>query len=1259
MATAAWVSAGEPEKRKFDVPGDLAEKSLRVFSVQSGSEVLFSSDAASGVRTNAIKGEFLPGEAVKKMLTGTTLYVRDERDGVFRIAATPRPKAPGAALNPGQNDRPGEVKSGARSRDPPPGRSSAGQPNQLQTSQPRHNESPPVKNRNVFSFFAGWLAAGAALDAQTTSASQSDQAMVLSPFTVSSERDTGYQASSTLAGTRLNTPVKDLGASLSIYTKDFVRDLGVTSANELLVYATNMEAAGPSGNYSGATGDINSTGFVGEGSRSSPQNATRTRGLATPNLTADLFTTAVPLDTYNTESVSVIRGPNAVLFGAGSPAGVIEQSLIRPLLSRDQNRVEVRAGDNESFRSSLDLNRVLKPGALAFRLAGVYDNNRYDQRPSFEEKKRLFGAVTWQPTRSTVVRGSFETGNTRANRPLAVLPLNSIAAEWYAAGMPVEDWRQFDDPARNPNAAAQNGANQRPFTIGQGQLFTSIATVYSNPSATTPDMAFLTAMPNTTVNAAYSVRGNLFHPTLNRDSASDSQLFVSTLNTQEIPAGFWPGGVKPAGLKLQGFTDLAAYDWRKHNMDESGRQGDTFRTFSVTLEQRALNDHVGVELSFFRQRFNNRAKNPGPTAPNGAHVRIDTTVTLPDGTANPNLGRPFFVFGQSNFFNNNTERESRRATVYARYDFKELSPSWGKWLGRHTATGLFEEAANQTLNVTYRMRLTGDLIDTLEPNNLAGFNHRAPIVVYVGNSILGGQPLRLESIRIPEITSRIVVPPFNYFNAAQGSPAQGELARGTTSITEILAGGSAFRDVVRGKASVLQSYWLDDHLVTVGGIRRDDDFFQSNTVNFNPAQPDKVFYGLDEFKYPRVPRRRTGAQTKSASAVLRWPQKLVRLPQGADLSVFINRSDNFNPSSTRVDVFATPLESPQGRTREYGLNLSLWQERLILRVNRFESSVAGQSFTPAAYNPAYNQATLSAAATWERERNLNPGIDRSADIALLFSALPANFRNLYQYTVTGSAAAGNISSGVNTLAVSGVTDTTDFEAKGTEIELVFNPTRRWRMLANISNQDTVQSNIAPNTRAYVKLMQPVWDRLANVPLGNYPQGHLLGTPLPVNVQTLGQYVLANVLTPLATTLAADGVSSAEQRKWRANFVTNYTFNPEGRLRGWSVGGAVRWQDKVAIGYPAKYVPSADGRSLSVALDLAHPYYDKAQLSLDSWLGYTRSIWQKRIQWTVRVNAVNLVADQQLIAITAQPWGAPAQMRVPPERRWYLTNSFGF
>ena len=39
-----------------------------------------------------------------------------------------------------------------------------------------------------------------------------DEAVLLSPFTVSSEADRGYQALNTLSGTRLNSKLEDLGA---------------------------------------------------------------------------------------------------------------------------------------------------------------------------------------------------------------------------------------------------------------------------------------------------------------------------------------------------------------------------------------------------------------------------------------------------------------------------------------------------------------------------------------------------------------------------------------------------------------------------------------------------------------------------------------------------------------------------------------------------------------------------------------------------------------------------------------------------------------------------------------------------------------------------------------------------------------------------------------------------------------------------------------------------------------------------------------
>ena len=95
--------------------------------------------------------------------------------------------------------------------------------------------------------------------AQTTLESrgrEEDAPVALSPFVVNTERDTGYEATSTMAGTRLNTPISELGASISIYTKTLMDDLGVTNSNDLLLIATGMEAAGPRGTFPGASNDI-------------------------------------------------------------------------------------------------------------------------------------------------------------------------------------------------------------------------------------------------------------------------------------------------------------------------------------------------------------------------------------------------------------------------------------------------------------------------------------------------------------------------------------------------------------------------------------------------------------------------------------------------------------------------------------------------------------------------------------------------------------------------------------------------------------------------------------------------------------------------------------------------------------------------------------------------------------------------------------------------------------------------------------------
>jgi|CXWL01.1.fsa_nt_gi outer membrane receptor protein involved in Fe transport len=1124
------------------------------------------------------------------------------------------------------------------------------------------------------------LLAGA-LSAQTTAPSSTppaspadrpDDVLELSPFVVNASQDTGYQATSTLAGTRLNTPVKDLGASISIYTRDFLNDLGATSSSDLLIYATGMEAAGAGGNFSGATDDINAVQINGNGPRVNPQSSSRTRGLGAPNFTRDFYITDIATDGYNVENVTVNRGPNAILFGVGSPAGVVESSLLRPNVSRNINKIEVRVGDNSSLRNTVDFNRVLIPKKLALRVAALHDEERFNQRPAFEKKERVFGALAYEPFRSTALRLNFETGRTRANRPITVLPFNSISSFWEAAGRPGFDWTFYDNPARNPAAAAQVAGT--PFEgplIGQNQLFNQVLQVFSSPAATTPELAFRTETATTTANAANAVRAGTFNSLVNRDLANDSIRYLLTRNVGELPGSFWVGnnvlsgqqpGFAPAGIKNQGFTDYSAFDFQNRMIDETSRQGDSFHAFNIALEQRAWEDRIGVELAYDTQRVDRRSKNAAFSSNNGNHIRIDVNQVLPTGQPNPNFGRPFtYAYGQSTWTNNLSERETLRATGFLKYDFSESKSSWAKWLGRHNVTGLYEQSSLEEVNYRHRLAVDGDAARAISPN-INAFARRPGAVIYLGPSIIGNtNPLQLEPIRVPIIQAGPIATPASYFVRAGNATDPGAFVAAPASLVEITDGGNAQRDVIKSQAFLLQSYWLQDHLITLVGWRRDEDYFASTPIGFvaNTADsndPGKAHYNFDDFNFPRTPPPNVAAEIMTYSGVVRWPQKLVKLPAGIELSVFYNQSANFTPSGGRVNAFNEPLASPQGDTKEYGFNLTLLDDKLNLRVNWFETKVQGQSLTPPVYNLAVNNAVLQLADIWAVEGNINPHLvaSRNADIALLFSPLPANFPSLYSWGVTGTApslaANGRVS-----LAGSG--DTTDFTAKGTELEIVYNPTRNWRILANVAKQETIQSNSLPFLKRLVDLMTPVWNQLRNRPRNAYPLGWQPGDSLG-GVETVGSWLDTNILVPFATALATEGSASAEQRKWRANLITNYTFGRDGflgdRLKGWSVGAAVRWQDKLGIGYPTARNPDS-----SVTLDLAHPYYAPAETNVDAWIGYERSIWNNRIKWKVQLNARNIIADEAVIAIGVQPWGEASTVRLPPEKRWYLTNTFTF
>lgn len=123
--------------------------------------------------------------------------------------------------------------------------------------------------------------------------------------------------------------------------------------------------------------------------------------------------------------------------------------------------------------------------------------------------------------------------------------------------------------------------------------------------------------------------------------------------------------------------------------------------------------------------------------------------------------------------------------------------------------------------------------------------------------------------------------------------------------------------------------------------------------------------------------------------------------------------------------------------------------------------------------------------------------------------------------------------------LSGLSDTVDSVATGHELELVINPTASWRISANVGQQETIVSHVQPGARAAMEALLPVWSQPA---FANIPR----------STETTLSYLTNLVVVPYRNILSSDGLASAEQRKYRANLVTNYSFR-----RGWPRPSAPR------------------------------------------------------------------------------------------------------
>lgn len=551
----------------------------------------------------------------------------------------------------------------------------------------------------------------AAADADEADVAQ-DEPVVLSPFVVDSTQDRGYQATSTLAGTRIRTNLADVGSAISVLTREMISDIGGYNNETVLAYAVNTEVAGPRGNFSGANRS-GREGNVEEGSFTNPNGNTRVRGLVSADNTRDFFLSDVPWDSYNISRVDLQRGPNAILFGLGSPAGVINAATNLAQF-RNQGSVEATFDKHGSQRYVLDYNRNVIDKQLALRIALLNNDRKFQQEPAFSRDRRAFAALKFAPAalnrRGTLfeISGNFEHGVITSNRPRSVPPQDRITPFWKPITQGGVGKRTFDlyrDPQAEflPDATPDDDEDdvENPLWVYEPVLTNGLAGGSVNQIInSTGNVIF--EREGLQAFGARTPTGEIITEAQGPDGAGP---FPQNTGLQSL-AGVqtWSGN---AGLpysaigayKNESITDPSIFDFYHRLIDgPNKREWSNWNVHSVDLTNTFFDNMVGYNVTYFRETMKRGQWTALGWEGNALH--IDINERRYDNSLNPDVGRAFIGarLGDMGSYTSKSDRDAYRAQGFLAYDFEKRHSDRGfvaKVLGEQRLTAVYSKEGQQ------------------------------------------------------------------------------------------------------------------------------------------------------------------------------------------------------------------------------------------------------------------------------------------------------------------------------------------------------------------------------------------------------------------------------------------------------------------------------------------------------------------------------------------------------------------------------------
>ncbi len=1144
----------------------------------------------------------------------------------------------------------------------------------------------------------------------STSAKVGNEVIELSPFTVVSEAK-GYFQSNTMSGTRLNSKIEDLGQSITVMTKEQMRDFAMLDINDVFDYMASTE-----GTNSYSQFDTDRTGAVVDQVSLNPNNANRVRGIGNANIAFNNIQTSgrVPVDPLWMDSLELSRGPNANIFGLGNASGTVNQVPATANVTRDFARMEFRADSYGGWRTSLDLNRQLLKGKLAARASYANQHTGFQRKPSGEDARRLSFQLKAQPFKGTTLAASWYNYKNAAVRPNFTTP-----RDYYT------DWIRAGKPAWNPVTRLVTLANGT--VLGTGNVPGSTTPYSANPSFFTggaesrspfligaPGETPYWSMARYTANPA-SPAGNTFSVT-DPFASSASGIGLLTMG----PAETYTAAQQPLYNSVaRPINDRSIYDWTSINLAGNGKAWDDVDTYMVQLDQMVLNTPkhtLAAQVTFMREsakRLENQPMGPASVNSNVGQLQVDVNQVFLDGTPNPYFGRPYLRSSEPFLRNRPLQWDTARAQAVYKLDFSQ-DKGWSKWLGTQQLLGYYEYKDQKNYSWTYRHTALGTdkgwqqkyantllalqtvtntdpryLINgtSIVPSNYGRLNEQYYVGSTPGAGIQYAPSLFPEGVSVPFVWGPASNAMIKDVSAVGFTPGQG-------------GGLNNLNEVVKTKGGVLQSTFLTGKLVGTFGLREDKvNVRNSPLALMTPNLRDYDFAASSRWVGPwRVAQ----GKTKTSSVVGRPFRDLAALrPEGktglgrflaeaaGSLSLTYNLSDNFIAQGPAYDLFLKQLPNQSGKSKDLGFWVTVLDGRLSLRYTRFDtkqldlrngdiSTMAQRILRYEGFvaNDSYNLRTQSTA--WLSGLGTG-GTATNAQVASAIKMSPDQYTGLQAISTAATYAAVN-----------------DARSRGHEVEVNYNANRFWTISGSVTQTESINTAAGAAVDQYIAARLPIWTSLedprftqttqtiggvttpyatgpVNIPVG--PTGHLLwwhikGAPFNTvagynATQSAADNFAVNVDAPMAVFRALIGRPRPQIRKYSAKFNTRYNLaglTEHSILKNLSVGGSLRYESKGSIGfYGLGYTPGMDltlPQNKILQLDPNRPIYSPEQVYVDLFASYRLRLLRDRVRANVQLNVKNAQESGGGLQKTQAFFdGRAATYRIVDPRQFILSVAF--